>query len=54
MPTLTLMIGCPGSGKSTIAKKMAQNTGAVIVSTDAIRGELFGDENCQMNPRLVF
>ena len=53
-PTLTIMIGCPGSGKSTIAKKMAQNTGAVIVSTDAIRGELFGDEGCQDNPMRVF
>lgn len=54
MPTLTLMIGCPGSGKSTIAKQIRKKTGAVIVSTDAIRGELFGDEGCQDDPVRVF
>jgi len=53
-PTLTIMVGCPASGKSTIAKEIAEKTGAVVVSTDAIRGELFGDENCQDNPGRVF
>ena len=43
-----------GSGKSTIATQIAQKTGAEIVSSDAIRGEIYGDENCQANPAKVF
>ena len=54
MPTLTFMVGCPASGKSTVAKEIAKKTGAQIVSTDGIRAELFGDENCQDDPRHVF
>lgn len=50
----TMMIGLPGSGKSTLARKMADSIGAVIVSTDSIRGELFGNEEDQSNPEKVF
>jgi predicted kinase len=32
--TLTLMQGIPGSGKSTVAKALADATGALIFSTD--------------------
>lgn len=34
MATLYLMQGIPGSGKSTIARAISENTGAVIFSTD--------------------
>lgn len=54
MPTLTFMVGCPASGKSTVAKEIAKKTGAEIVSTDETRRVLFSDENCQDNPRRVF
>ena len=43
-----------GSGKSTIAARIAEQTGAIIVSSDLIRKELYGDENCQDNPTRVF
>lgn len=49
--TLLLMIGLPGSGKSTLAQKICwqQNpeTPCVLISTDAIRSQVFGDEATQ-------
>jgi predicted kinase len=54
MAVFTMMVGVAGSGKSTIATQIAQKTGAEIVSSDAIRGEIYGDENCQANPAKVF
>ena len=33
---LILMVGVPGSGKSTKAAKIAANLGAIIISTDSI------------------
>ncbi len=54
MSTLVFMVGCPASGKSTIAEKISEEGNAVVVSSDMVRKELFGDENCQDNPNLVF
>ena len=54
MATLIMMIGVAGSGKSTIAADISRNTGAEIVSSDAIRKEIYGDEGCQDNPAKVF
>lgn len=54
IPIFTMMIGVSGSGKSTVAAEIAKETGAEIVSSDAIRGEVYGDENCQTNPARVF
>ena len=54
MTKFTMMIGVAGSGKSTVAAQIAEKTGAEIVSSDAIRGEIYGDENCQANPAKVF
>ena len=54
MSTLVFMVGCPASGKSTIAEKMSREGNAVVVSSDMVRKELFGDENCQDSPNLVF
>lgn len=58
MKVLVMMIGAPGSGKSTLAKKLAAMRlfaqVNIVVSSDKIRGRLFGDETCQDNNRLVF
>lgn len=53
MKRLTILVGLAASGKSTVASKMEQK-GATIVSSDAIRKELFGDESIQSNPTKVF
>ena len=53
-PTFFMMVGIPGSGKSTAAAKLAAKIGAVIVSSDAIRGELYGDEAVQGSHAYVF
>ena len=37
MANLYLMVGCPGSGKSTFLKKRTKLNNAVIISRDAIR-----------------
>lgn len=43
-PTLWVMCGLSGSGKSTIAKQLAQeHENTVIVSSDSVREELTGD-----------
>jgi predicted kinase len=47
-PLLILLIGLPGSGKSTLARSFltTEPTGCLI-STDAIRSQLYGDEAIQ-------
>ena len=49
-----MMIGIPGAGKSTIAEKIALNEPAIIVSSDVVRGELYGNESVQGDPAKVF
>ncbi|AFZ44779.1 hypothetical protein PCC7418_2638 [Halothece sp. PCC 7418] len=45
-----ILIGCPGSGKSTLATTIQKaNPNYRIVSTDAIRADLFGDATIQGN-----
>ena len=45
---LILLIGLPGSGKSTIASRLLQaNPQRQVISTDAIRLRLFGNEAIQ-------
>lgn len=51
MPNFYMLIGLPASGKSTYAKTLAEQENAVIISTDDIRKELFGDEAIQENER---
>lgn len=53
-PTFVMMVGIPGSGKSTVATTIATKIDAVIVSSDAIRGELYGDETIQGDHGYVF
>jgi len=43
-PTLTLVIGLPGVGKSTVAKILAEQNGAVVINSDVIRREMFPGE----------
>jgi len=42
-----LLIGPPASGKTTLAGVLAELTGAVVLSTDVVRAELFGDAAVQ-------
>ncbi len=45
---LIVMIGLPGSGKSFLAKQLLKlHPHYYLVSTDAIRAKLFGDESIQ-------
>lgn len=41
-PTLIVMTGVMGSGKSTVARAVAARTGAVVVRTDVVRKRLAG------------
>ena len=43
------MVGIPGSGKSTVAQQLADLTQGLIISTDRIREQLYGDEIIQGN-----
>lgn len=54
MNTLTLLVGLPASGKSTYAIERLANDSTIILSSDELRKELFGDENCQENNGIVF
>jgi len=49
-----MLVGIPASGKSTYAYNKAQLTGAHVHSSDAIRKELYGDENTQEHNDRVF
>jgi len=44
-----VMVGAPGAGKSTAARKLAKDHDGVIVCGDEIRRELYGDEAHQGN-----
>ncbi len=45
--TAYVMVGAPGAGKSTYAKKLAETENAVIISGDDVRRELYGDSSIQ-------
>ena len=55
-PSLIILVGIPGSGKSTYAKKYISEypKTPVHLSSDKIREELYGDESIQGNPAEVF
>lgn len=47
-PLYSFLIGIPGSGKSTFARKLAAaNPHSYLIATDAIRAKLYGDEAIQ-------
>lgn len=51
---LYYLIGPSYSGKSTWAQERADSLKAVVVSSDAIRAKLWGDESIQREPEKVF
>lgn len=54
-PKFIMLIGLPGSGKSTWAEKyITENANTVLISSDNIRKELFGDETSQEDNNRVF
>lgn len=54
-PVLYIPVGMPGAGKSTYGQILAANQpGLQIVSTDAIREELYGDSRSLGDPGEVF
>lgn len=54
IPTLYLMMGIPGSGKSYHANMIANDHSAVIHASDAIRDELFDGEYSRETNAKVF
>mgnify|MGYP003324219881 CR=1 FL=1 len=50
MPKFYMMVGLSGCGKSTYAATL----NAKVISSDAIRAEVFGDENDQTHNAQVF
>lgn len=50
----TMMVGIPGSGKSTVAKYLSESKNAVIFSSDEYRERVFGDVNDQSHNSEVF
>lgn len=53
-PVFIMMVGLPGSGKSTEALKLAEEHNAAIFSSDSLREELFGDVNHQTDNTKLF
>ena len=47
--TAYVMVGAPGSGKSTYANKLAETELAVIISGDDVRADLYGSADIQGN-----
>lgn len=48
-PIAFVMVGVPGSGKTTYSKKLAKTENAAVISLDDIRAELFGSAEIQGN-----
>ena len=54
-PTLILLVGIPGSGKTTYATKyISEHKNTIHLSSDLIRKELWGDEATQGDNNEVF
>ncbi len=54
MAEFIMLVGLSGSTKSTYAELLAKRNGYKVVSSDAIRAEVFGDENDQTHNAQVF
>ena len=55
LPKFIMLVGLPGSGKSTYAKKLSSVQKVTkYLSSDSIREELYGDESIQGDPNKVF
>ena len=53
-PQLTFMYGYPASGKTTYARKLAEETDSVYLAADEIRRELYGSQDCFGNPTEIY
>lgn len=54
-PSLIILCGIPGSGKTAYGKKyIKEHHNAIHLSSDKIRKELYGDESIQGDPNEVF
>lgn len=49
-----MMVGLPGSGKSTKAEQIKDEFGARVFSSDTLRKEKFGDEKVQKDANGIF
>lgn len=49
-----MMVGLPGSGKSTKAEQIKNEFCAQVFSSDALRKEKFGDEKVQKDANVIF
>lgn len=54
MARLFITVGISGSGKTTWAKKYCSEHNALLIDTDDIREELWGDPADQQRPEVVF
>lgn len=54
MTTFIMTVGLPGSGKSYWAEEHKNQYNAVVLSSDSIRKEKYGDEKIQGNNNLLF
>lgn len=54
MSKFIMLVGLPGSGKSTFAKELSIIENAVVLSSDQIREEMFSDVSNQESPDLIF
>lgn len=54
LPTITVMCGLPGSGKSFYANMISDMSGAKIHSPDGLRAEMLGDVNRQDKNADIF
>lgn len=54
MPILTMLVGISGAGKTTYGKQLAEKSGALLLSSDDLRQELWGDYTDQQHPEVVF
>ena len=53
-PFMVMLVGLPGSGKSTAAKVFSERKDCVVLSSDAIREELYGNVNDTEHNAKVF
>lgn len=54
MATMYILVGLQGAGKSTYAEKLNKQTGAIIVSSDAIREKKSGSRQITKNDSKIF
>jgi predicted kinase len=54
MSKFIMMVGLPASGKTTLAKQLAKTENAVVLSSDDLRVEMFGDVSHQEDNNEIF